>query len=70
MLVRTDKSAKQQAGISFLLCDLATPGITVRPIRDLAGHSEFCEVFFDKVRTGSNEIQRNILARTVLELPG
>lgn len=50
MLVRTDKSAKQQAGISFLLCDLATPGITVRPIRDLAGHSEFCEVFFDKVR--------------------
>lgn len=50
LLVRTDTSAKQQAGISFLLCDLATPGITVRPIRDLSGHSEFCEVFFDKVR--------------------
>lgn len=50
MLVRTDKSATPQAGISFLLCDLKTPGITVRPIRDLAGHSEFCEVFFDGVR--------------------
>jgi alkylation response protein AidB-like acyl-CoA dehydrogenase len=50
MLVRTDKNAKQQAGISFLLCDIAAPGITVRPIIDLAGHSEFCEVFFDNVR--------------------
>jgi alkylation response protein AidB-like acyl-CoA dehydrogenase len=50
MLVRTDKSAKPQAGISFLLCDLTTPGITVRPITDLAGHSEFCEVFFEAVR--------------------
>ncbi|MGE4242014.1 acyl-CoA dehydrogenase [Ramlibacter sp.] len=50
MLVRTDKEVKQQQGISFLLCDLQTPGITIRPIRDLAGHEEFCEVFFDKVR--------------------
>ncbi|RZL91599.1 MAG: acyl-CoA dehydrogenase [Variovorax sp.] len=49
LLVRTDKAARQQAGISFLLCDITTPGITVRPIRDLAGHSEFCEVFFDQV---------------------
>jgi alkylation response protein AidB-like acyl-CoA dehydrogenase len=50
MLVRTDKTVKQQAGISFLLCDIKSPGITVRPITDLAGHSEFCEVFFDNVR--------------------
>lgn len=50
MLVRTDKEAKPQAGISFLLCDIKTPGITVRPITDLAGHAEFCEVFFDNVR--------------------
>jgi alkylation response protein AidB-like acyl-CoA dehydrogenase len=49
-LVRTDKAAKPQAGISFLLCDIRSPGITVRPIIDLAGHAEFCEVFFDKVR--------------------
>ncbi len=50
LLVRTDREAKKQKGISFLLVDLATPGITVRPIRNIAGHEEFCEVFFDNVR--------------------
>ena len=50
MLVRTDKNAKKQQGISFLLVDLATPGVTVRPIVDIGGNEEFCEVFFDKVR--------------------
>ena len=50
MLVRTDKTVKKQAGISFLLVDLKTPGITVRPIRNIAAESEFCEVFFDEVR--------------------
>ncbi len=50
LLVRTDKTAKQQAGISFLLLDISSPGITVRPIRNLAGDEEFCEVFFDDVR--------------------
>lgn len=50
MLVRTDKTAKKQAGISFLLVDLKTPGITVRPIENIAGEREFCEVFFDNVR--------------------
>ena len=49
-LVRTDPHARQQAGISFLLIDLATPGITIRPIATLAGHEEFCEVFFDQAR--------------------
>ena len=50
LLVRTDKEAKKQKGISFLLVDLKTPGITIRPIRNIAGHEEFCEVFFDNVR--------------------
>ena len=50
MLVRTDKTVRKQAGISFLLVDLSTPGVTVRPIRNLAGDEEFCEVFFDNVR--------------------
>ena len=50
MLVRTDKTVKKQAGISFLLVDLATPGITIRPIRNIAAEREFCEVFFDDVR--------------------
>ena len=51
VLVRTDPDAKKQDGISFLLVDIKAPGITVRPIRDMAGHEEFCEVFFDGVRT-------------------
>lgn len=50
MLVRTDKTVKKQAGISFLLADLASPGVSRRPIRTLSGHEEFCEVFFDQVR--------------------
>jgi alkylation response protein AidB-like acyl-CoA dehydrogenase len=50
LLARTDRAAKKQQGISFLLVDLKTPGITLRPIRNLAGHEEFCQVFFDNVR--------------------
>ena len=51
MLVRTDKdAAKPQEGISFLLCDLKTPGITVRTIPNIRGEEEFCEVFLDNVR--------------------
>jgi alkylation response protein AidB-like acyl-CoA dehydrogenase len=50
LLVRTDKAAKKQEGISFLLADCKSPGLTIRPIRNIAGHEEFCEVFFDNVR--------------------
>ena len=49
-LARTDPDAKKQLGISFFLADIDSPGITVRPIRDIAGHDELCEVFFDNVR--------------------
>jgi alkylation response protein AidB-like acyl-CoA dehydrogenase len=56
MLVRTDKDARKQEGISFLLCDLRTPGITVRPIHTLAGEPEFCEVFFDNVRVPAENL--------------
>ena len=56
MLVRTDKEARKQEGISFLLCDLRTPGITVRPIHTLAGEPEFCEVFFDNVRVPAENL--------------
>lgn len=49
VLARTDPQARKQEGISFLLVDMAMPGIRVRPIRDIAGHEEFCEVFFDEV---------------------
>ena len=50
-LVRTDKTVRKQAGISFLLIDMRQPGVTVRPIRNIAGHEELCEVFLDNVRT-------------------
>ena len=50
-LVRTDPDApRKQAGISFILMDLKTPGIDIRPIRTIAGDEEFAEVFFDDVR--------------------
>jgi alkylation response protein AidB-like acyl-CoA dehydrogenase len=50
-LVRTDPAApKPQTGISFLLIDMTTPGITVRPIRTIDDHHEVNEVFFDDVR--------------------
>ncbi|KJK06955.1 MULTISPECIES: acyl-CoA dehydrogenase family protein [Pseudomonas] len=49
-LVRTDPEARQQRGISFLLIDMNTPGITVRPIITLDGEHEVNEVFFDNVR--------------------
>ncbi|MDY0012246.1 MAG: acyl-CoA dehydrogenase family protein [Rhodocyclaceae bacterium] len=49
-LVRTSKLPKKQQGISFLLIDLKTPGVTVRPICSIAGEEELCEVFFDNVR--------------------
>ncbi len=49
-LVRTDPQAKKQEGISFLLIDLSVPGVSVCPIRNLAGHEEFCQVFLDNVR--------------------
>lgn len=49
-LVRTDPAAKKQQGISFLLIDMKTPGITVRPITTIDGGQEVNEVFFDDVR--------------------
>jgi alkylation response protein AidB-like acyl-CoA dehydrogenase len=50
MLVRTDPDAKPQAGISFILADMRTPGITPRGIRTIADDDELAEVFFDDVR--------------------
>ena len=49
-LARTDQAAKKQDGISFLLIDMKTPGITVRPITTIDGGQEVNEVFFDDVR--------------------
>jgi alkylation response protein AidB-like acyl-CoA dehydrogenase len=49
-LVRTDPAAKPQAGISFLLIDMDSPGIAVRPIISISGQHVFNQVFLDAVR--------------------
>ena len=56
-LVRTDPQApKKQAGISFLLIDLDTPGITMRPIKLIDGSVEVNEVFFEDVRVPADQL--------------
>ena len=49
-LVRTDFEASKHEGISFLVLDMETPGVTVTPIELISGASEFCQTFFDDVR--------------------
>ncbi len=49
-LVRTDFDAPKHEGISFVLFDMTTPGITVKPIKLISGLSPFCETFLDNVR--------------------
>ena len=55
-LVRTDFEVKKQRGISFLLFDMRSPGVTVRPIELISGASPFCEVFFDGVRVPADQV--------------
>ncbi len=54
-LVRTDARAKHK-GISFLLFDMKTPGVTTRPIRLISGYSPFCETFFDDVKVPKDQV--------------
>ena len=55
-LVRTDPDAKKQAGITFLLIDMESPGVSVRPISLISGKSPFCETRFDEVRVPAKNV--------------
>ncbi len=55
-LCRTDSNAKQQEGISFLLIDMKSPGVTVRPIKMLDGGHEVNDVFLDNVKVPADQL--------------
>jgi alkylation response protein AidB-like acyl-CoA dehydrogenase len=50
LLIRTDPASSRHHGLSWVICDMKTPGITVRPIKTMAGPAKYAEVFYDNVR--------------------
>ncbi len=50
LLVRTDPDAPKHKGITWVVCDMRTPGIEIREIRTMSHVTDFCEVFYDEVR--------------------
>lgn len=71
MLVRTGSFARKQQGISFVIVDLKSPGISMTPIRNIAGEEEFYQVFFDDVAVPLENVVGRIdegweLARSLL----
>ncbi|WP_106638773.1 acyl-CoA dehydrogenase family protein [Allosphingosinicella vermicomposti] len=55
-LVRTDFDAPKHKGISFLLFDMASPGVSTKPILLISGYSPFCETFFDDVQVPKDQV--------------
>ncbi|GGC91602.1 acyl-CoA dehydrogenase family protein [Halopseudomonas salina] len=55
-LVRTNPDAKKQMGISLVLFDMTTPGVSTRPIKLISGSSPFCETFLDDVRVDKDQV--------------
>ena len=50
LLLRTDPDSSRHRGLTWVICDMKTPGITIRPIRNMVGDHHFNEVFYDNVR--------------------
>ncbi|MGY3107489.1 alkylation response protein AidB-like acyl-CoA dehydrogenase [Bradyrhizobium sp. LM6.9] len=55
-LVRTDSAAKKHDGISFILFDMTSKGVSTKPILLISGYSPFCETFFDNVRVPKSHV--------------
>jgi len=55
-LVRTDPQAPKHKGISFILFDMASPGVSTKPILLISGNSPFCETFFDDVKVPKDQL--------------
>ncbi len=56
LLARTDRSAPKHQGISCIMIDMHQPGVEVRPLKQISGSSEFCEVFFTNVRVVADNL--------------
>jgi alkylation response protein AidB-like acyl-CoA dehydrogenase len=56
LLARTDPAARPHAGLTVFLIDLASPGVDVRPIKEMTGSDEFCEVYLDSVIISSDQV--------------
>jgi len=72
VLVRTSSEGRKQEGITFLLVDMSSPGVSVSPIRLISGKSPFCETHFDEVRVPVQNVVHEIgkgwtVAKALLE---
>lgn len=50
LLIRTDPAARTSAALTWVICPMDAPGLTVRPIKTMAGPAKYCEIFYDRVR--------------------
>jgi alkylation response protein AidB-like acyl-CoA dehydrogenase len=60
LLTRSDPQSQQHKGLTYILVDMKSPGVEVRPLRQMTGESEFCELFFHDVRVPAENVLGNV----------